>query len=461
MAITVQIIAAVLALCGLAGFINGLDLLPTERGIAFTISSVVAIGAGIITSALALLIRRLDRLSDQLRSGLPQVPVVAEVAPPAPQHAASDEQAELPLALPPANVSPPMVEMPAPVLELPPAPLPASVAPAAPEPAQPPFEAEIPVVAPILPAEPTPPSEAVPAAEPKRGRFKLPAFRRGAKVAAGTAATAAVASAAAAMAAAQEAADKAALAESAPGGTGSGEGGAGTSGELPESTEPAPDVAAAPVEAEASAAHPPHPEPVAPEPEAAAAAKPDPGLATQRPRIDFAPLPEDQRRRTPEPPLAPPRPPKPAPPAEPAQADNPYDALEAEFDRLIPLKNPARAEPPELPANTATDVDRPDEALEFALSAEPLLSDGTRPEAPPPTPPGRSPLRGDLSGPIELEERELTPPGIEVIGSYESGGARYTMYSDGSVIVEIDGKTLKFHSLEQLRDYIEAGSAKT
>ncbi|HRJ69729.1 MAG TPA: hypothetical protein PK812_08975, partial [Beijerinckiaceae bacterium] len=213
------------------------------------------------------------------------------------------------------------------------------------------------------------------------------------------------------------------------------------------------------------------PEPESDRPKAEGAA------STQRPRIDFAPVDEKHRPRKAEPPLAPPRLPKvaaaatdeapptaadavPQPAAKPV--DDPFDALEAEFDKFIPLKAaPVAREPePELGPYVEADVDRPDEALKIALSDEPVLSDGLPPEAPPAPAPGASALRGGLAGPIELEERELAPPGVEVIGSYESGGARYTMYSDGSVVVEIDGKTLKFGSLEQLREFIEAGAGK-
>lgn len=449
MTLTVQIIAGALALAGLAGFAYGTDLLPTERGIAYTISSVVAFSAGVVTLALALVMRRLDRLTAQMQAHRPEGALVAQAATPdvaPPVAPAPDDQPELPLAPPPAAPEPPAEPDSAPAAPL--------VARDAPEPV------------------PTPEPVVAPLPEPKRPRFRLPSFGKSrataAAVAAGGVAGAAVAGGLV-------------LAETQPaGGEGEGSGGNGTLGvgSEPENAPVAVEAAAievipavpveilleTPARIEASAAPVVEISPAAGEPAP---------VTTQRPRVDFVPVDETYRPRKAEPPLAPPRLPRvaeppvevPEPAAEaPAQSEHdPFAALEAEFDRLIPLKPAAPVAPVEQQPDpyVEADVDRPDEALMIALSNEPLLSDGMRPEAPPPAPePGPSPLRGGLAGPVELEERELAPPGVEVIGSYESGGARYTMYSDSSVVVEIDGKTVRFSSLEQLRDYIEAGSAR-
>jgi len=120
--------------------------------------------------------------------------------------------------------------------------------------------------------------------------------------------------------------------------------------------------------------------------------------------------------------------------------DDPLAAFEQELDRLIPLKSlrgkkGRKDQKPEM-----TEPPAPESDLAPAPVAAAAPQDEPAPEIP--------------AAPMPADE---PAPTAEVVGAYESGGAKYTMYSDGSVVAEAEGQTLYFKSLEDLRDFIDGG----
>ena len=388
MAILVQCLGAVLALGGLIGLVYGIDMLPTERGIAGTISSTVALTGGILTAAIGVLIQRVEALRTAAPAtqrpapakSVAEKPVVDEVRP---------------------RVEPQLSEPAAPVVE-----------PAAPKVAMP----RLPDLDLSLPVEPEPKRVAPPAAESTaadKPRFKLPSFRIGG----GTVAAGAAAAGAAAGAAMSRGADT-----------------------VSEASDAALAKVNAAVESIASLAKP---DPVDPpvemltpvEVDRPADDSPAETLVAENippllPTVDAAahapvPMPEEAV--------------KPA-------AEDPFAAFDAELDKLIPLKSGkkgrGRKEPaPGLPAAEA-------------LAATPPAPEevAVAPEAVP-----AEPIPADvMAEPADLQPPPPAPsPNAEIVGAYESGGAKYTMYSDGSVVAEAEGQTLFFKSLDELRQFVD------
>lgn len=55
-------------------------------------------------------------------------------------------------------------------------------------------------------------------------------------------------------------------------------------------------------------------------------------------------------------------------------------------------------------------------------------------------------------------EAELAPlDTLEIVGAYDSGGTRFTMYSDGSVTAKGEAVDRRFRSLDDLRAFIDGG----
>ena len=57
-------------------------------------------------------------------------------------------------------------------------------------------------------------------------------------------------------------------------------------------------------------------------------------------------------------------------------------------------------------------------------------------------------------------QREAAPPlapleTLEVVGSYDSGGTRFTMYSDGSVVASGSEGETRYPSLQDLRRHLD------
>ncbi|MCA0423405.1 MAG: hypothetical protein LCH61_08790 [Proteobacteria bacterium] len=393
MAIVVQCLGVVMALGGLIGLVYGVDMLPTERGIAGTIGSMVALAGGTVTAALGVLIQRIDGLKSALAAAPRTV---------APRIAVEEAR---------ARVEPPVVE------PIPPPPVVADVA----EPPPPPR------VEPRLP-------DSAPVVQTGQPKFKLPSFKIGAGAVAAGAATGA-------------AATGAALAR------------AGT-----EATA-ATDAAVARIDAavdrivQAEPVEPPveilTPVPLDPPVEAVAD-----DLPRLLPEVDagaYAPMPlpeetavvvntavEDGAAEI----VTDATPQVPSAPAKAAEED-PFAAFDAELDKLIPLKTgrkgKGRKEPaPDLPAAKAMVAPTPEAtaAEEPAAAESPAL-----------------PVPADIiAEPADIEPVLAPSPDAEIVGAYESGGAKYTMYSDGSVVAEADGQSVFFKSLEELRSFIDGGA---
>lgn len=62
---------------------------------------------------------------------------------------------------------------------------------------------------------------------------------------------------------------------------------------------------------------------------------------------------------------------------------------------------------------------------------------------------------------LDLEPVPLRPPvGVEIVGAYESGGVRYTMYANGVVTAEGAGGMDVFESLDALRKHLDATAGR-
>jgi hypothetical protein len=167
--------------------------------------------------------------------------------------------------------------------------------------------------------------------------------------------------------------------------------------------------------------------------------------------------------------------------------------LEGEFarlsDRLGPSEAPAFSLPPDMGLETVPSAERrvpplapvPDlgEHKDLDIAPEPILAsppaERPRAEAPPaieadandelfdlrgpePSPSERkeepAPAEADEAAPAEADE-EGSPP--TVVGTYNSGGNFYIMYSDGSIEAETPAGKFRFGSLDELKDFIAAG----
>jgi hypothetical protein len=88
-------------------------------------------------------------------------------------------------------------------------------------------------------------------------------------------------------------------------------------------------------------------------------------------------------------------------------------------------------------------------AEEEVREAEPRPAEFSDAETPAPTPP-EQPLGTPPEEPVEQMERTL-------VGTYESGGNIYTMYSDGSIDAKTPTGDYHFASLEELKSFIAEG----
>jgi hypothetical protein len=59
--------------------------------------------------------------------------------------------------------------------------------------------------------------------------------------------------------------------------------------------------------------------------------------------------------------------------------------------------------------------------------------------------------------PATPEPKPVTGAAPTVIGTYNSGGNAYVMYSDGSIEAETPGGRYRFHSLDELKEFIASG----
>jgi hypothetical protein len=111
----------------------------------------------------------------------------------------------------------------------------------------------------------------------------------------------------------------------------------------------------------------------------------------------------------------------------------------------------------------------------FDIALEPRLGDTPAAAAPPPRQPapaaagheaalieaeGGQAAAGGQSGIAPHAEAADEASGPAVVGTYNSGGNFYTMYSDGSIEAETPAGKFRFISLDELKDFIAAGGDK-
>lgn len=168
-----------------------------------------------------------------------------------------------------------------------------------------------------------------------------------------------------------------------------------------------------------------------------------------------------------------------------ATAVSRLEALRGEFerfsDRLARSEAPSFSLPPEAAAETVPPLDRRSappltvapgmtEHRDLDIAPEPILA----PLASAETQPERGadaasePIEALLQADARISESEAPPeptpedeaeepPPPTVVGTYNSGGNFYIMYSDGSIEAETPAGKFSFDSLEELKDFIAAG----
>lgn len=412
MAIVVQITGALLALCGLVGLVYGVDMLPTERGVAGVISSSVLLVGGVVTAALGFVIQRLETLiAGSVRTVAPRIEAV-----PAPRDEPARPTAEpaVELAQRP-RIEPRMADE---------------------EAAQPKLPVVEHDVADIRPPDVTMPEVHTPEPQAARPKFSLPSFKFGAGAVAAGAAAGVAAGATLARTAGDKASDAARSAAGTLADTAAATAGIVT-GKRPAAVRDDP-----PVEVLTPVDDLPADSPSLPAPDLLAYAQvpmPDDLAADEVVSEVQAATPEAE----PDVPVA-------APAVARPIEDDPFASFEQELDKLMPLKPARKAKgrkdgAPEMPAVT---------------QIEPVVTPAPEPV---PEPVVAVPASEAIPAEVYAEATDLAPPppapapGAEIVGAYESGGAKYTMYSDGSVVAEAEGQKLFFKSLEELREFIDGG----
>jgi hypothetical protein len=150
---------------------------------------------------------------------------------------------------------------------------------------------------------------------------------------------------------------------------------------------------------------------------------------------------------------------EPAAPADPAAEDD--DILlpasekpsEPQADNAVSDESDAEEAPAEAPAPAAAIQTSPPEPGPADDEAE------EQPQAPSKPAPAPGLIPDDDLAALEMEQPAFAPlETLDVVGSYDSGGTRFTMYSDGSVTAV--GPTLdrRFESLDKLRAFIDGGA---
>jgi hypothetical protein len=145
-------------------------------------------------------------------------------------------------------------------------------------------------------------------------------------------------------------------------------------------------------------------------------------------------------------------------PASPTVSPGPLDlAPRGPVDLPEPAAEPTReASVPEpalpLPPQAAAPRERP----KLPPAPEPLLSDvPLRGTAEPGDAPATA-LAPDPGAPTE-EAGPEAPSKPTVVGTYDSGGNHYVMFSDGSIEADTPNGVFRFASLDELKDFIASG----
>ncbi len=137
----------------------------------------------------------------------------------------------------------------------------------------------------------------------------------------------------------------------------------------------------------------------------------------------------------------------------------------------LPEPTPSEAEIRAIEDAAHADDDRDDEPA-MPQMAEPqfepaieLLPEPLEPPEPelvllPPEPVSPTPglIHDEDLAALSEAEADLAPlETLDVVGAYDSGGTRFTMYSDGSVTAKGEGVDRRFRSLDDLRAFIDGG----
>lgn len=146
---------------------------------------------------------------------------------------------------------------------------------------------------------------------------------------------------------------------------------------------------------------------------------------------------------------------EPIPPADPV--------IEAKFDDEEP-DNQRDAEPDDVVGDEAVPASSAQPGvLDADIAAATVEPDAPEPDVVPPAPASPAPgLIHDADYAAVADEvlPSLAPlAGLEIVGAYDSGGTRFTMYSDGSVTAAGPEGEKRFRSLEELRRHIDSGHA--
>jgi hypothetical protein len=111
----------------------------------------------------------------------------------------------------------------------------------------------------------------------------------------------------------------------------------------------------------------------------------------------------------------------------------------------------------------------------FGMAPEPRFSDTPDAAGPLPSEPapasapheaalidaeGGKMVADEQAGAASHPEAAEAPGGATVVGTYNSGGNFYIMYSDGSIEAETPAGKFRFTSLDELKDFIAAGGDK-
>lgn len=133
----------------------------------------------------------------------------------------------------------------------------------------------------------------------------------------------------------------------------------------------------------------------------------------------------------------------------PVATSDPFDAVLAEAlpahedlpaleEKPVAVPAAAEAVPETLPVEPVAAT--PEPALAIAAPAPGLIHDA------------------DLAAVADEALPALAPiSSLEIIGAYDSGGTRFTMYSDGSVVAAGPDSERRFRSLDELRQHIDSG----
>lgn len=151
------------------------------------------------------------------------------------------------------------------------------------------------------------------------------------------------------------------------------------------------------------------------------------------------------------------------PPAEPAvepvaePAPAPRDPVALAMPELMPIPAPPSFAPQPMPEPPALSIE---EEIRAQLGRAPAIEAPPAPEAAPEPPVEPAPVPGLIADADLAALEESKPPlppldTLEVVGSYDSGGTRFAMYSDGSVVaVGPEGET-RYPTLQDLRRHLD------